>query len=76
MAPTTHCAAQSAQYPKDHAEDDQDATDYPKEGAVEYKREDDQDDANGDQTGVSPRLGVIVGIDSIGRGPGERWSEF
>jgi hypothetical protein len=68
VAPAAHCTAQRAQYPKDHAQDDQDATDYPKDGAVENKREDDQDDAKGDQR-IPPMLGVFVSIDSIRRRP-------
>jgi hypothetical protein len=66
VAPTAHRAAQSAQDPKDGAEDDQDATDYPKDGAVDDQRQDDQDDADGDH-GVFPSLGYSAGIDSIGR---------
>ena len=50
VAPTADCAAQRAQYPKDRAQDDQDATEYPKDGAVEVSREDEQVDAKSDQT--------------------------
>jgi hypothetical protein len=53
VAPTAHRATQGAQKPKDRAEDDQDATDHPKDRAVDYEREDDQDEADGDHD-VSP----------------------
>ena len=65
MAPTAHCAAERAQYPKDRAYNDQDATDYPKDGAVENNREDEQDDAKSDQTCSSPRVEVFVSISTV-----------
>jgi hypothetical protein len=71
VAPAEHRAAHRAQYPKDQAQDDQDATDYPKEGAVENKREDDADDANGDQV-VPPMLEEYVGIGLPVAGPAKR----
>jgi hypothetical protein len=64
VAPTAHRAADRAQYPKDHSQDDQDATDYPKDGAAENKREDDQDDAKSDQR-VPPQIRGLVGIPTL-----------
>lgn len=74
VATPPHGAADRAQYPKDHAQDRQDATDHPKDHAVENSREDEADDANGDQV-VPPMFGELVSRDSIRRAadrPAER----
>ncbi len=53
VAPTAHGAAHRTQYPKDHAKDDQDDTDCPKDGVTPKKGGDDQaDDADGDQVSL------------------------
>ena len=53
VASTAHGAAHRTQYPKDHAKDDQDNTDCPKDGVTPKKGRDEQaDDANGDQVSL------------------------
>jgi hypothetical protein len=65
VAPTAHGTAHRTQYPKDHAKDDQDDTDCPKDGVTPKKRRNEQaDDADSDQVSL-PMLGVFVSIDFI-----------
>jgi hypothetical protein len=59
VASTAHCATHRAQYPKDHAQDEQDGADRPKDADVEQRSEDKQDNAKDDQ-GVPPVVGVFV----------------
>ena len=39
MTPTAHCAAHRPEYPENHAQDDQDDADRPKDGDVEQRRD-------------------------------------
>ena len=59
VASTAHCAAHPAQYPKDHAQDEQDAADCPKDADVEQRSEDKQDNAKNNQR-VPPVVGFFV----------------
>ena len=59
MAPTAHCAAHRAQYPKDHTQDDQDHAEHPKNADVEDSTEDEQDDPKDDQRAPPVRGGLF-----------------
>jgi hypothetical protein len=56
VASAAHCAAQRPQYPEDHTHHDQDDADYPKDAGVEYRPEDQTDNAEDDQW-VPPTVG-------------------
>jgi hypothetical protein len=59
VASAAHCATQRAEYPKDHTHDDQDGADEPKDAEVEYRAEDETDNAEDDQR-VTSALGDLA----------------